>query len=262
MAQGRQLAFKDGSSHKFWHIELKGNEHTVNYGRVGTNGQSKTKSFDSAEEAQKSYDKLVASKLKKGYVDKADGAAVEEEASPPKNGDVINHPELGEFIYNGYYWSQQIPLPALAALDKGKRSAKSYEVIVDDGESRPPEALLTLAVKVLGNLDALVPDAIEALWADLNGDPAHRSGMWWHDGLEEAFEGHKNPPKNVEELSKWLYGGGVRIEPFGYGYKKPVAIITFESEIDPEHGIGIMTDGEKIIGTGYSMDPSPFAPVK
>ena len=70
----RALIFMDSSSSKFWNIELDGPSHTVNYGRTGTNGQSKTKDFDSDEEAKKSFDKLVTSKTKKGYVDAAAGA--------------------------------------------------------------------------------------------------------------------------------------------------------------------------------------------
>lgn len=65
----RELTFQEGSSNKFWKIELDGSSHTVQYGRVGTNGQTQTKTFDSAAEAKKSFDKLVAEKLKKGYVD-------------------------------------------------------------------------------------------------------------------------------------------------------------------------------------------------
>jgi len=60
--------FKDGSSDKFWRIRLEGTSFTVHYGRVGTNGQSQTKSFASESIAEKECDKLVAEKLKKGYV--------------------------------------------------------------------------------------------------------------------------------------------------------------------------------------------------
>lgn len=61
------LQFSEGSSDKFWKIRLEGNSFTVHYGRVGTSGQSQTKSFTSDAEARKNYDKLVAEKLKKGY---------------------------------------------------------------------------------------------------------------------------------------------------------------------------------------------------
>jgi len=61
------LEYKDEKTHKFWKIDHYGGGYRVTYGKVGTEGQSKTKEFDSAEEAYKASDKLVASKLKKGY---------------------------------------------------------------------------------------------------------------------------------------------------------------------------------------------------
>ena len=61
----RLFEMHDGKSDKFWIIELSGTSHAVRYGRVGTDGQTKTKDF--ADEAKASYDKLVDQKVKKGY---------------------------------------------------------------------------------------------------------------------------------------------------------------------------------------------------
>jgi uncharacterized protein (TIGR02996 family) len=63
----RTFVFDDGKSNKFWNIELTGTSFTVTYGKVGTQGQTQTKSFPDAARAQKEHDKLVAEKLKKGY---------------------------------------------------------------------------------------------------------------------------------------------------------------------------------------------------
>ncbi|MEN0066748.1 MAG: WGR domain-containing protein [Myxococcota bacterium] len=57
----------DGKSQKFWEIEVEGSTFTVRYGRIGTNGQSKTKVFSSPEEASKEAEKITKSKVKKGY---------------------------------------------------------------------------------------------------------------------------------------------------------------------------------------------------
>lgn len=59
--------FIDGSSKKFWEIVLDGSSFTTTYGRIGTDGQSSTKEYDSDEKATKEYDKLIAEKTKKGY---------------------------------------------------------------------------------------------------------------------------------------------------------------------------------------------------
>lgn len=62
-----RLEYKDEKSSKFWEVSVEGDSHTVRYGRIGSDGQTKTKSFDSAEDAQAAADKLMKAKLKKGY---------------------------------------------------------------------------------------------------------------------------------------------------------------------------------------------------
>lgn len=57
---------EDGAA-KFWEIEVAGTSHTVRYGKIGTDGQSKTKDFASAALAQTDADKLITEKTKKGY---------------------------------------------------------------------------------------------------------------------------------------------------------------------------------------------------
>jgi uncharacterized protein (TIGR02996 family) len=63
----RTFWFSEGSSNKFWNITLSGKSFTVNFGKVGTAGQTQVKSFADESTAQKEHDKLVAEKLKKGY---------------------------------------------------------------------------------------------------------------------------------------------------------------------------------------------------
>lgn len=67
----RELIYMDAKSSKFWTIELQGAGHTVTYGRIGSAGQTSSKSFASEEAARKDFDKLVKEKLSKGYVEKA-----------------------------------------------------------------------------------------------------------------------------------------------------------------------------------------------
>lgn len=75
------LVFQDEKSNKFWQLEQSGSGFTVTFGKIGTAGQSQTKEFASAEDAQKEAEKLANSKRKKGYTDAEPGAA----ASAPKN---------------------------------------------------------------------------------------------------------------------------------------------------------------------------------
>jgi predicted DNA-binding WGR domain protein len=66
----RTFEFNDGKSSKFWTINVSGNSYTVTYGRIGTNGQTTTKEFDSADACTKPADKVIKEKLGKGYVEK------------------------------------------------------------------------------------------------------------------------------------------------------------------------------------------------
>lgn len=67
----RSLSYEQGSSRKFWRANVKGCELSVSYGRIGTNGQTMIKHFESTERARREMDKLVAEKLRKGYLEVA-----------------------------------------------------------------------------------------------------------------------------------------------------------------------------------------------
>ncbi|MCV5061459.1 WGR and DUF4132 domain-containing protein [Escherichia coli] len=61
--------YQDEKSHKFWAVEQQGNELHISWGKVSTNGQSQVKSFADAAAAEKAELKLIAEKVKKGYVE-------------------------------------------------------------------------------------------------------------------------------------------------------------------------------------------------
>ena len=63
------LEFAEGSSSKFWRARVDGKTLYVNYGKIGSNGQTQVKDLADPAAAKKEYDKLVAEKRKKGYED-------------------------------------------------------------------------------------------------------------------------------------------------------------------------------------------------
>jgi predicted DNA-binding WGR domain protein len=67
----RRFEFVGDSSNKFWEMSLSGNTFTVRFGRIGTAGQSQTKTFADETKAKAEAQKLIAEKIKKGYVEKA-----------------------------------------------------------------------------------------------------------------------------------------------------------------------------------------------
>lgn len=79
-----RLEYHDSKSQKFWQISVKGDAHTVNFGKVGTEGQAKNKSFSDAAAALQDAQKLIQQKLKKGYtVVEADQAGMVSSAKKP-----------------------------------------------------------------------------------------------------------------------------------------------------------------------------------
>ena len=94
------LEFEEGTSSKFWRARVEGKTLYVNYGKIGSNGQTQVKDFGDKATAQNEYEKLVREKRKKGYVDSGGGGDEdededgdededededeEEEAPPPK----------------------------------------------------------------------------------------------------------------------------------------------------------------------------------
>jgi predicted DNA-binding WGR domain protein len=65
----RHFEFVGGSSAKFWGVSVSGCNVTVCFGRIGTAGQEQTKTLADAAAAQQHANKLVAEKIKKGYLE-------------------------------------------------------------------------------------------------------------------------------------------------------------------------------------------------
>ncbi len=66
----RRFELVEGGSSKFWEVELKGSEQVVRFGRLGSGGQTKVKTFSDPAAAAADTARLVAEKTRKGYVEK------------------------------------------------------------------------------------------------------------------------------------------------------------------------------------------------
>jgi len=62
------LEFLGDRSHKFYEVTVTGLTVTIRYGRVGTDGQTSSSTYDTAKKAQAAAEKKINEKLKKGYV--------------------------------------------------------------------------------------------------------------------------------------------------------------------------------------------------
>lgn len=82
----RRFELIEGTASKFWEVEQSDTELNIRWGRIGTAGQSQTKSFADAAKAAAALTKLVAEKAGKGYseVGVAAGAAIGKTEAKPK----------------------------------------------------------------------------------------------------------------------------------------------------------------------------------
>ncbi len=78
----RRFEFVEGSSSKFWEVEVAGAALSVRYGRIGTHGQTQVKTFASSAKAQAEHDKLIREKTGKGYVEVGVGSTAPAPAVP------------------------------------------------------------------------------------------------------------------------------------------------------------------------------------
>jgi len=82
----RRFELIEGTASKFWEVEQADTDLNIRWGRIGTAGQSQTKSFADAAKAGAALTKLVAEKTGKGYgeVGVAAGAAIGTTEAKPK----------------------------------------------------------------------------------------------------------------------------------------------------------------------------------
>lgn len=88
------LQLVDGSSKKFWRARVEGGTLYVNYGRLGTNGQTQVKELGTADKARKELEKVSSSKRRKGYADDGQASAEAPAAAEAPTLSVVPEQEL------------------------------------------------------------------------------------------------------------------------------------------------------------------------
>jgi predicted DNA-binding WGR domain protein len=90
------LEFEEGTSSKFWRARVDGKTLYVNYGKIGSNGQTQVKELSDPATAKAEYDKLVRDKRKKGYQDAAGGGEGAADATEAADEDGDDEGDDGE----------------------------------------------------------------------------------------------------------------------------------------------------------------------
>jgi predicted DNA-binding WGR domain protein len=81
------LEFEEDNSSKFWRARVEGKTLYVNYGRIGSAGQTQMKDLGSPDAAQKELEKLEREKRKKGYHDAGGGGEPDEDEAETEDED-------------------------------------------------------------------------------------------------------------------------------------------------------------------------------
>jgi predicted DNA-binding WGR domain protein len=140
------LEFEEGNSSKFWRARVEGKTLYVNYGKIGTNGQTQVKDLADPAAAKKEYDKLVAEKRKKGYVDAGSGggSSADDEDADTDDADDADDADDDEERPARKPASKRAPAPAPATKPAAQpapkvapaaapRSAPGHRLVLDAG---------------------------------------------------------------------------------------------------------------------------------
>ncbi|MBC9130396.1 WGR domain-containing protein [Frischella sp. Ac13] len=131
------LEVKDTLSNKFWYITQQNESLTIVFGKIGTKGQTQVKTFSSPADAEKEANKLIKSKIKKGYEEKAIPPALEQSTCTEKT--IIKMTDAPKPKYHPK------PIPPKDVIDDGKEKPWRNLVEFDFEELRkvPPVQQLT-----------------------------------------------------------------------------------------------------------------------
>lgn len=164
------LEFAEGTSSKFWRARVDGKTLYVNYGKIGTAGQTQVKDFSDAAGAQKEYEKLIKEKRKKGYEDAGAAKGDDDEDEDDKADDEDEGGEdADDEDEDDAPKAKAVPAKAAAPAPAPARASGGLRLVLDAG-SRKVETTLILDGKTV-RMDALesyaTPDAAKKAYERL-----------------------------------------------------------------------------------------------
>ena len=179
------------------------------------------------------------------------------------------HPTLGSMVFETYAWETRFDSPEFAKFtffeydfDREEYSPLIYFRAEDESDFPSPE-VAEVGKIIAENHRVLINSALKLLFRDFRGETGS-SGMWWHGALDRVHESLLEIPENLgplecsEDLYSHLGSPSIIVQPDAYRYDQPCGILRFEASFEREHGVGFLTDGERILGIGDQEDICPF----
>lgn len=146
----RRFTIEVGTANKFWEILHRDGdtEVTARWGRIGTQGQSKTKRFPSVEKAQAEVKTLIAEKTGKGY---QEVAISDSKARGPASSAAVPADPISALFADYESWYQKRYLKELVE-DEDDEDAR--EEIEEQGWDKPLARLKPLAEETIKQAEA------------------------------------------------------------------------------------------------------------
>ncbi|VVE85410.1 WGR and DUF4132 domain-containing protein [Pandoraea sputorum] len=189
----RRFELIEGNSSKFWEVGQHGAGLNIRWGRIGTAGQSQTKSFANDAMARSALEKLVKEKTGKGYAelavaaDVSIGASAAVQAHAPPTADALGErgPSESATMPQG-----AVPVIADAGAPPCLTSEARNNLSIDEvpGVLAAPPWLAARQKKVVARtLEPLELAAIEC-WDDAARNEAKTPHEWWARKLGAAAQ--------------------------------------------------------------------------
>ncbi|RSZ45749.1 MULTISPECIES: DUF4132 domain-containing protein [unclassified Variovorax] len=151
----RRFELIEGTASKFWEVEQADAELNIRWGRIGTAGQSQTKSFDDATKAATALTKLVTEKTGKGYSEvgvAADAAIGKTEEKPkaeakPKAEKAAATASSSPATPTAIAVTEEAAAPAESIDSQADRAFEAVRAQLEADELKPTDALSVAAIK-------------------------------------------------------------------------------------------------------------------
>jgi hypothetical protein len=179
------------------------------------------------------------------------------------------HPSLGPFEHKHSGFVTTLTIPAFkkfsydtgysnAPRSTGKFNLRFEPWLMNETLAEPTGEMVQLAEKVLADPDKLVDAVAQALWEDFNGR-GPTTGMWWYGGMDQVSQCFADkglsPPAKPQDILPALQLTDLDVFNHLWEYPHAAAVLSFRAAFEEEHGLCIVTDGEKVLGTGYLGEP-------
>jgi hypothetical protein len=174
------------------------------------------------------------------------------------------HPHLGVFTRSGSAWKGVIELPAFAAFsfdtgyDNARRSNGRYELELCDRATPPTDELIAAVLALRTHQRQVVAEIVRLLWESLAGTGRYIPIGDMQAVTETLARQNIPAPRSAESLTPLLGLYRITVQGRAFEHDEPVIWLDFHAALEEEHGIGVLTDGQHVLGIGYAGDVYPF----